>query len=181
MRTMKKWQLLALGAFVTGLGAIGVMSRHTAKAAFVEAPNHHLRFQFDWPRGQKETYALTWRATSETSLVGAGLGVPGAGALKGDVDLEGDLVVESFGARDGGYLLRERVENLRRPGAENHRPACSVAGCLTANCLLGKFVEERAAEIGIFIAMQLHRREAGLSGDASYMVHGLVDEYANPF
>jgi len=113
---MKKWQLLALGAFVTGLGAIGVMSRHTAKAAFVEAPNHHLRFQFDWPRGQKETYALTWRATSETSLVGAGLGVPGAGALKGDVDLEGDLVVESFGARDGGYLLRERVENLRRHG-----------------------------------------------------------------
>ena len=37
-----------------------------------------------------------------------------AKGLDGAVDLEGELVVESFGAKDGSYWLREHVESLRR-------------------------------------------------------------------
>ncbi len=114
---MKTWKLSALGAVVLAAGALGLIRGKHARDALLGPPDKRLQLQLDWPRGTKETYAFTWRGESATSLGNAGAQAgdgKGGSAIGGQVDLEGDLVVESFGIQGGAYLLREHVENLRR-------------------------------------------------------------------
>ncbi len=116
MRKLKSWQVGALGALVVAAAALGVSKGKQIAHAVVGPADRHLRFQLEWQRGEKLTYAFTWRGKSETSFAALGATSPPRDGkmMEGSVDLDGDLVVESYGARDGAFLLREHVEHLRR-------------------------------------------------------------------
>jgi hypothetical protein len=116
VRKLKSWQVGALGALVVAAAALGVSKGKQIAHAVVGPADRHLRFQLEWQRGEKLTYAFTWRGKSETSFAALGATSPPRDGkmMEGSVDLDGDLVVESYGARDGAFLLREHVEHLRR-------------------------------------------------------------------
>jgi hypothetical protein len=77
------------------------------------APAPSIRFAFAWPHGNAYRYDVAWTSATRARLLGAGSGA-NAPDIEGRVDLAAQLVLRSYGMRDGAYVLAARVENVTR-------------------------------------------------------------------
>ncbi|HEX8794085.1 MAG TPA: hypothetical protein VF765_24250, partial [Polyangiaceae bacterium] len=104
-------------AIATAIGLIGVAAlvaprlRGTQEA--VDAGKQTRERRFDWPRGQRDAYAVRWEGASQRE-------VPGTDEprdLGGSARFDGDVSVGSLGrGADGTYTLVYRLERVRDYG-----------------------------------------------------------------
>ena len=104
-RPTKTIAIAAAAVAIVALAIVVLRGRGTAE------PKGATRL--DWPAGKEQVYALAWHTSTETTGAAPGAG-EGAQGLRSLVEVEGELVLSSYGRKGEGFLLTARFEHLTK-------------------------------------------------------------------
>jgi hypothetical protein len=131
-------------------GAI-VWSKRSGPAPVAASPTHTGPFaESAWPSGSHTTFHVGWKTNARASLEGAR-----ESGLETSFDLEGELRIDSYGAREEGIALGLRWTRIDRATAEALAKPIAPAGALEAQL--------RDAETVVVIEPKGRVRELGFS------------------